>query len=155
VVEEGSPSDGKLKKGDIILTVDGQPITIPAVSCSSPTKSTGKIIFMESTLGGKQLHYSRTGGAQDFVYTFDAPAAGKYTLRARVVTTSWKQHLLVAPNGAKEPIDIALPFTVGKWDKTEPVKVNLVKGRNVLRFSRKEPVKGLTIKDFTLTSVAK
>jgi hypothetical protein len=39
------------------------------------------------------------------------------------------------------------------WDKTPPVEVSLVKGPNVLRFSRKDPVKGLTIKDFTLTPV--
>ena len=66
------------------------------------------------------------------------------------MTPSWKQHLLVAANGAAEPTDIALPYTVGMWDKTQPVEVTLVKGRNVLRFSRNEPVKGLTIKDFTL-----
>jgi len=69
------------------------------------------------------------------------------------VTPSWKQHLLVAANGANEPTDIALPFTVGMWDKTQPVEVPLVKGRNVLRFSRNEPVKGLTIKEFTLSPV--
>ncbi|MDP7134809.1 MAG: hypothetical protein QF437_30210, partial [Planctomycetota bacterium] len=138
----------------IVVGKDGA-ITIPAASCSSPTKSTGKIIFMKSNLGGKQLHYSRNGGPQDFVYTFDAPAAGKYALTARVVTTSWKQHLQVAPNGDKEPIDIALPFTVGKWDKTEPVEIALLKGRNVLRFSRnQERLKGVTIKDFTLTPLA-
>ena len=105
---------------------------------------------MKSCLGGMQLHYSRTGGAEVFEYTFDAPAAGKYALVARVVTTSADQHLLVAANDAKEPTDIAVPFTVGMWDKTAPVEVSLVKGSNVLRFSRTEPVKGLTIKDFTL-----
>ncbi|MDA1141167.1 MAG: hypothetical protein O3B01_21590 [Planctomycetota bacterium] len=137
----------------IVVGKDGT-ITIPAASCSSPTKSTGKIIFMESTLGGKQLHYSRNGGPQDFVYTFDAPAAGKYALSARVVTTSWKQHLFVVANVAKEPIDIALPHTVGMWEKTEPVEVALVKGKNVLKFSREhEELKGVTIKDFTLTPV--
>ena len=108
---------------------------------------------MESCLGGMQLHYSRTGQPEKFEYTFDAPAAGKYALSARVVTPSWKQHLLVAANGAKEPTDIALPHTVGMWETTEPVEVTLVKGRNVLRFSRDEPVKGLTVKDFTLTPV--
>jgi hypothetical protein len=100
-----------------------------------------------------QLHYSRMGGAEVFEYTFDAPAAGKYALSTRVVTTSADQHLLVAANDAKEPTDIAVPFTVGMWDRTQPVEVSLVKGRNVLRFSRNEPVKGLTIKDFTLTPV--
>ncbi len=128
-------------------------ITIPAVACSKPTKSTGKIRFMKSYLGGMQLHYSRNGGAEVFEYTFDAPAAGKYALIARVVTTSAEQHLLIAANAAKEPTDIAVPFTVGMWDKTPPVEVSLVKGRNVLRFSRNDPVKGLTIKDFTLTPV--
>ena len=136
----------------IVVGSDGV-ITIPAVACSKPTQSTGKIIFMESHLGGKQLHYSRIGKPEVFEYTFDAPAAGKYALTARVVTTSWKQHLLVAANRATEPTDIAVPFTVGMWDKTKPVEVSLVKGRNVLRFSRNEPVKGLTIKDFTLTPV--
>ena len=126
-------------------------ITIPASATSKPTKSTGKIIFMESNLGGKQLHYSRNGGHEDFEYTFDAPAAGTYALTARVVTPSWKQHLLLSVNGAAKPIDIALPFTVGMWETTQPVEISLVKGKNVLRFSREGETKGLTIKGFTLT----
>jgi len=136
----------------IVVGRDGV-ITIPAVACSKPTNSTAKIKFMKSHLGGMQLHYSRLGQPEEFEYTFDAPAAGKYALSARVVTPSWKQHLLVAANDAKEPIDIALPFTVGMWETTKPVVVTLVKGRNVLRFSRPEPVKGLTIKEFTLRPV--
>jgi len=129
-------------------------ITIPASATSKPTKSTGKIIFMESNLGGKQLHYSRTGAHEDFEYTFDAPAAGKYALTARVVTPSWKQHLFLSVNGAAKPIDITLPHTVGMWDKTQPVEVSLSKGKNVLRFSREhEGLKGVTIRDFTLRPV--
>jgi hypothetical protein len=137
----------------IVVGPDGV-ITIPAVACSKPTKSTGKVRFMKSCLGGMQLHYNRNGGPEEFEYTFDAPAAGKYALVARVVTTSAEQHLLVAANDAKEPADIAVPFTVGMWDKTPAVEVSLVKGKNVLRFSRGgENIKGLTIKDFTLTPV--
>ena len=138
-----------------IVVGDDGVITIPAVACTKPTNSTAKIKFMKSHLGGMQLHYSRLGKPEEFEYTFDAPAASKYALSARVVTPSWKQHLSVAANGAEEPIDIALPHTVGMWDKTEPVEVTLVKGRNVLRFSRDhERLKGVTIKDFTLTPVA-
>ena len=108
-------------------------------------------VLMKNCQGGMQLHYNRLGTPEEFEYTFDAPAAGKYTLTARVVTPSWKQQLLVAANGAKEPTDIALPFTVGMWDKTVPVEVALVKGRNVLRFSREhENLKGVTIRGFTL-----
>jgi len=137
-----------------ILVGAGGVITIPAAACSKPTKSTGKIIFMESDLGGMQLHYSRNGAPQEFEYTFDVPKAGKYALTARVVTPSWKQHLMVAANGAKEPVDIALPYTVGMWDRTQPVEITLAKGRNVLTFSREhEGLKGLTIKDFTLRPV--
>ena len=149
VVKAGTITDADKK---IVVGKDGV-ITIPATACSKPTNSTGKIRFMESYLGGMQLHYNRLGGAAVFEYTFDAPAAGKYALSARVVTTSANQQLLVAANDAKEPTDIAVPFTVGMWDKTQPVEVPLAKGRNVLRFSRNDPVKGLTIKDFTLAPV--
>ncbi|MCF7673912.1 MAG: hypothetical protein K9M97_01105 [Akkermansiaceae bacterium] len=137
----------------IVVGQDGV-ITIPAVACSKPTNSTGKIRFMKSYLGGMQLHYSRLGNAEGFEYAFDAPAAGKYALSARVVTVSPDQHLLVAANDAKEPVDIAAPYTIGKWEQTQAVEVSLVKGRNVLRFSRGgENIKGMTIKDFTLKPV--
>ncbi len=134
----------------IVIGQDGV-ITIPAAACSKPTNSTAKIVFMKSNLGGMQLHYNRNGAPEGFEYTLEAPAAGQYALSARVVTPSWKQHLLVAVNGSETPTDIALPFTVGMWETTEPVTISLVKGRNVLRFSREhEGLKGVTIKDFTL-----
>jgi hypothetical protein len=138
-----------------IVVGAGGTITIPAVACSKPTNSTRKIVFMRSNLGGMQLHYNRTSKPETFEYTFNAPKAGKYALSAMVVTPSWKQHLLVTVNGSEKPIDIALPFTVGMWDKTQPVEVALVKGRNTLRFSREgsAKIKGLTIKEFTLKPV--
>jgi len=136
----------------VIVSSDGA-ITLPAVACSKPANSTPKIRFMKSHLGGMQLHYGRIGNAEPFEYTIDAPAAGKYALSARVVTVSPDQHLLVAANDATEPVDITIPYTLGKWDTTPPVEISLAKGRNVLRFSRPEPVKGLTIRDFTLTPV--
>jgi hypothetical protein len=128
-------------------------ITIPAAATSEPTKSTGKIIFMESHLGGKQLHYSRNAGKQAFEYTFDAPKAGKYTITARVVTPSWQQSLLLSANNADQPVEIALPFTIGMWDTTAPTEIELVKGKNMLHFSRKSEgnEKGFSIRDFTLT----
>jgi hypothetical protein len=135
----------------IVVGTDGS-ITIPAAACSKPTNNTAKIRFMPSNLGGMQLHYGRLGDDQDFEYTFEAPSAGIYALSARVVTTSDEQHLFVAANGG-EPTDIAVPFTVGMWDNTQPVEVSLAKGRNVLRFSRPGATKGLTIRDFTLNPV--
>lgn len=140
----------------IHVELDGT-IVIPAAATSSPTQSTGKIRFMESALGGMQLHYGRTGGDQDFTYSFEAPKAGKYNLVLRVATPSWKQHILIKANDAK-PVEFVLPHTVGLFDKTEAIQVELVKGKNTLTFSRKGikqevAVKGITIKDMTLTPV--
>jgi hypothetical protein len=127
-------------------------ITIPAAATTKPTKSSGKLIFMESVLGGKQLHYSRTGGGhQAFEYTIDAPADGKYALTARVATPSWKQSLFVTANDAEQPLEIALPHTVGMWEETKPVTIALAKGKNILKFSREGSVKGISIKGFKLT----
>ncbi len=127
-------------------------ITIPAAACIEPTESTGKILFMPSVLGGLQLHYSRAGNPQDFAYTVDVPAAGKYAITALVVTPSWQQYLLLTANGVEKPVDIALPHTVGIWETTEPVTVELVEGQNVLRFSHRSDghAKGFTIKEFIL-----
>ena len=138
----------------IVVAKDGT-ITVPAVACTKPTASTGKILFMDSNLGGKQLHYSRTGGSAEAVeYTIEAPKAGKYALTARIVTPTGDQHLLISVNGAKDPVDMVLPLTVGMWDKSEPVEVALTKGKNVLAFSRGgDNIRGLTIKDFTLKAM--
>jgi hypothetical protein len=153
--EEEAVEEVKMTAADRKVRIDHSGvITIPAAAASKPTKSTGKILFMPSNLDGKQLHYSRSGGHEAFEYAFDVPAAGKYALTARVVTPSWKQSLLLSVNDAKKPIEIALPFTVGLWGATEPVEVELAKGKNVLRFSREGEVKGVTIKDFTLKPIA-
>ena len=137
-----------------ITTAKDGAITIPAVATTKPTASTGKILFMTSPLGGAQLHYGRNGGPEDFEYAFDAPAAGRYRLTARVVTPSWKQGLTVTANDAGQPVAMPLPFTVGMWETTEPVEIELVQGRNVLRFSRPDATAGVTIKEFRLTPAA-
>ncbi len=128
-------------------------ITIPAAATSKPTASNGKILFLQSALGGKQLHYSRNGAPQEFEYSFDVPTAGSYALTARVVTPSWQQRLRLTVNDAGTAIEIPLPFTVGKWSETLPVEVELVAGRNRLRFAHGSDgnPKGFSIRDFTLT----
>ena len=144
----------KMTKKDREVSVDSKGvITIPAAATTNPTKSNGKIIFMNSNLGGKQLHFGRNGGGQVFEYTIHAPAAGKYALTAKVVTPSWKQHLILAINGAANAANIELPHTIGMWDETQPVEVKLSKGKNVLSFTHKTDgyAKGFSIKDFTLS----
>ncbi len=143
----------QIREEDRIVSVsDRGVITIPAVATSKPNKSTGKILFMDSFLGGKQLHYSRTGGPQAFEYSLEVPQAGRYALSARVVTPSWKQSLEVTVNDANESRQLPLPFTLGQWETSEPVLIHLAKGKNTLRFSRQHPkLKGVSIKAFTLT----
>ncbi len=134
----------------VLVDKDGA-ITLPAVACTFGTNSPGKVLFMESSLGGKQMHYSRNGKALDFEYTFEAPKAGKYALTARVVTPSPDQNILIKVNGAEEPVELTLPYTIGMWRESGPVMVTLKKGENVFTCSRGgDNIRGLTVKDFTL-----
>jgi len=127
-------------------------ITVPAAACRKPLKSTRKILFMPSNLGGKQLHYNRTGAPEQFEYAVDVRKGGVYRITARVITPKPDQSLCVAANGAREPAVIALPFTAGLWGVSEPVDLVLADGKNVLKFSRSgDDIRGLTIRDFTLT----
>ena len=46
-----------------------------------------------------------------------------------------------------------MPHTIGMREETKPVEIALVKGKNILHFTRNIPNYGLTIKHFTLTPV--
>ena len=116
-------------------------ITIPAAACS------GSVQPMKSFLGGLQLLCG--GGA--FHCDLDVPRAGKYALTARVVTVHEGRSLQLTANNARNPVDMAIPYTCGLWQTTKPVEVSLGQGKNVLNFSK--PTGNVTIKDFTLTPV--
>ena len=139
----------------IVVASDGV-IRIPAAACSKPSNNTGQVVFMKSFSGGMQMHYN-VGATEPFEYTIEAPADGKYAFVARLATVNLDQHLLIMPNGAKTPINLPLPYTKGSWAQTKPVEIALLKGKNVLRFTRNPPTDpklqnwGLSIKDFTLT----
>jgi len=51
------------------------------------------------------------------------------------------------------PVEIAVPYTIGMWQPTQPVKISLVNGKNVLHFTLQDGSRGVAIKDFTLTPV--
>jgi len=126
-------------------------IRIPAAATTYPQGPTEQILFMESNLGGIQLHFRRYGSGERFEYTIDVPKAGKYLLTSRLVTPAWKQSMDLSINGAS-PQSIALPYTMGLWGELEPVEVELKQGTNVLSFSRRHHFfRGVSIKDFTLT----
>ena len=140
-------------KESIVVHDDGR-ITIPAVATTRPRQSTSKIMFHKSFLGGQQLHYSRAGGPQDFSYTVEAPRAGTYALSLRYVVNTDNQPLQLRVNDGEEKLEMLLSLTLGMWEISEPVEIVLQEGKNTLTFSRSgENVRGLTIKDFTLTPI--
>ena len=120
-------------------------ITIPAVAHSKPS---GDFAAMKSFSGGWQLHC--TGGFKA-EYAVEAPNAGKYMLTARVVTAQEGQKFQFAANDAKSPVEIAVPYTIGMWQQTQPVEIALVNGKNVLHFTLQDGNRGVTIKEFALT----
>lgn len=130
----------------IVIGQDGA-ITIPAVAHNKPS---GHFVATKSFLGGMQLHCTGKFNAE---YTVNVPRAGKYALAARVVTVQEGQRFLFAANEAKAAADLAVPYTIGKWQQTQPVEISLVKGENVLRITLQDGSRGVTIKDLTLTPV--
>ncbi len=142
------------------ITVDANGvITIPAAACSSPTQSVRApyhgmfkdlIVFVKYKDEDTHLHLSRySTEADSFEYTFDAPKAGKYQLSASVVTAKPGTTLPLSVNGGADVV-IPLPFTIGMWDNTAPVGIELKAGKNVLKFHGPSRV---TIGKFTLTPV--
>ncbi len=118
-------------------------ITIPSASCSHPKESTTAayrsgyrdlLTFLKNTSGDIYLQVSRFASEGDsFDYTFDAPSAGKYQLTAKVSTPQSDQVLFASVNGA-EATKFALPYTIGLWNTTKPIEIQLKKGKNTLSF---------------------
>ena len=123
----------------VIIAPNGV-ITIPAAAC-------GGAQIVGSFLGGHQLFSG--GGAINC--SIELPSAGKYALTARVSTVQDNPKMLLTANDAKPPIEITVPYTIGKWEPTPPSEVALAQGKNSLRFTRPDGSRGLTIKEFTLT----
>jgi hypothetical protein len=121
-------------------------ITIPAAACSD-------VQTMKSYLGGLQAFCKG-----NFTCEVDAPNAGKYRLTARIVTVRDDGKMQLTVNNTKDAADIAIPYTFGKWEQTQPVEVTLVQGKNTLVFSKpevenKKLTRGFTLKNITLTPV--
>ncbi len=122
-------------------------IVIPAVAHQEPS---GSFATVKSFAGGMQMHCK---GGFKARYAFAAPQAGKYALTARVASYGDGQKFQLTANDAKQPLEAAVPFTVGLWQETKPVEVTLAKGQNVLDLALPPGSRGVTVKDFTLKPV--
>jgi len=136
-----------------IKVADDGTISMPAVACYSPRKSSDRILFLESWGKGYQLHYSRLGQRPElFKYRVEVPAAGEYELGAEVATVSRGIEMLVRVN-RDEPVPFAMPYTEGMWKATQPVKLKLEEGRNTISVTARTPNRGVSIKSWTLKPV--
>jgi hypothetical protein len=156
VVANPPETQAPVATGTITVDASGV-INIPAAACSHPTQSTRAayksgfrdlVTFLKNTSGDPYLQLSRFAtGSDSFEYTFAAPSAGTYQLTAKVATAKWDQVLHASANGG-EPVEFALPYTKGLWDTTEPIKIQLKKGDNSIKFHGPARV---TIHHFTLS----
>jgi hypothetical protein len=137
---------------EIQVAPDGT-ITIPAVACYSPRKSSDRILFLKSWEEGYQLHYSRLGQRPElFKYRVEVPAEGEYELTALAATVSPNLDILVRVN-RDEPVPFTMPYTKGFWENSAPVKVKLAEGSNVISISARTPNRGVSIKNWQLNPV--
>jgi hypothetical protein len=116
-------------------------ITVPSAAC------TGGVSHMKSFLGGLQAFAGDT-----FMCDVDVTHPGKYRVTVRVVTVHDPVVVPLTVNDARVTASMTIPYTIGKWQQTEPVEVILVSGRNVLKFEK--PARGFAFKDITLTAVS-
>jgi formylglycine-generating enzyme required for sulfatase activity len=84
-------------------------------------------------------------------YTVKVPRAGRYALTAQVVTANFDQLITCRVNGASDAHMIKLPLTLGTWQTSPEIVVDLMAGENMLEFLREDPVQyGVAVKSFTL-----
>jgi hypothetical protein len=117
---------------------------------------------MKRFLGGTQLNQRESETLECTLS--GVTTAGTYqavlhvcTVHLKQQTTNNKQQpLLLTVNNESDEVGIAntvVPYTVGEWQYTNPVTIDLVEGTNVLeQLSRETPNFGLTIKDMLLLS---
>lgn len=136
-------------------------IVVPAASYASKNRS-ASVSVMKSAgpldAGEQLLHggCASTVGppcleplSSTFTYTLDGvAAAGAYYLTSNFTTWHMDQDLSVSVNGGAA-VPVPVFYTVGWWNETLPIQVDLAKGANTLTFSRTS-TRALVFKEFFL-----
>lgn len=134
----------------ITVGPDGK-ITIPAVAFSAKNK-TAKITIVKTFDHGEQLVHEGGDqvepGGSSFEYEVMVDEAGTRFLTANISSWHMNQDLLMPTNiGNNQTVPVY--YTVGYWNETQPIKVNVVKGKNLFRFMRRS-ADDIAIKEFFL-----
>ena len=116
-------------------------ITIPAAAC-------GGAQILGSFAGGHQIF----SGGGTITCDVEIPRPGKYALTAKVVTVQNNPNMQLVANNAS-PVEITIPYTIGKWQQTPAAEITLTQGKNSLQLTRPAESRGLSIREFTLTPV--
>jgi len=120
---------------------------------SSKNKS-ANIAVMKSFDDGQQLLHE-TGDEVNpektsFEYEITADEAGTRFLTANISSWHMNQDLILLRLRKNKTYPLVpVYYTVGYWNQTQPIEVEIVKGKNVLRFMRRSSTE-LAIKEFFL-----
>jgi hypothetical protein len=110
-------------------------MAIPAVAFASTTSQA--VEAMKSFGNGEQLlHADINPNTSAVVYEVTVDDAGTRYLTVNHSTWHLDQYLMVAVNGATKVQNIPIYYTIGYWNESQPVAVELVKGKNTLTFTR-------------------
>jgi hypothetical protein len=134
-------------------------ITIPASTCSNPSKQTQNVLFLPSFLDGAQLYIQ-----QDAVVEYKLPSSvrlepQKYKLSLLVCTVHRKEQPLLLSIISPNPDDpdfvhsINMPYTIGEWSYTDDVIVDVSPGEFYLRLARRKQPFGFSFKCFRLCPI--
>ena len=140
------------------VTTDGNgTIIVPSAALSFVNRTAAVSTMKSFDLLGEQLviisgNYMDPA-ASSFAYEVSVPSAGVRFLTANFSTWHINIDLIVRINNASDDQLIAVPifYTVGHWNETQPVEVQLEAGKNVLTFMRStEAAAPVAIKEFLL-----
>jgi len=126
------------------VRVENGVMVIPSVAHS---KSSGRSAAMKSFGNGMQLHML---GGFKAEYEVDVPKEGKYQILADVATVQTGQKFIISANDGSSPTEIDVPYTIGMWEYTEPVTLELKRGKNTIHVELVQGSRGVTVKDFIL-----
>jgi len=110
-------------------------ITIPAAATKSRT-----VHVMHSFDDGQQVLHGGGSVADHnrsaFEYEVMADAAGTYYLTAKFTTWHPNQDLMFSTSTSTKEEKVPVFYPLGYWNETQPIEVKLLKGKNILRFTR-------------------
>jgi hypothetical protein len=123
------------------ITTDTQGnIVIPAAALAFKNRSASVDVMKSFDLRGEQILHN--GGdyvdpsASSFGYVFYMAEAGTRYLTANITTWHMNTDLMLTTNTTAAPVTVPVYYTVGYWNQTQPIAVDLVAGKNVLTFMR-------------------